>query len=153
MNIKRLILTIVAAFFFYFGSDFLVHEVWMKPGYQATAALWRTETEMTARLPWMAGGHLLFVIAFAVVWAKGFAQRGCLRDACVYGVLMGLFFQANTLITYTVSPLPPAIPIKWFFTGLAQSVLLGVIVFFTYKPPCETKEGCSNSSEKPRRPI
>ena len=134
MNSKRLLLAIVAGFVLYFGTDFLVHGLWLVPDYQATASLWRTDAEMTARMPWMLTGHLVFAATFVVLWAKGFAERGCLMGACAFGLLMGLFSQSNTLITYVVSPLPLAIAMKWLLSGLVQAVLLGAVTFFVYKP-------------------
>jgi hypothetical protein len=134
MNTKRLVLTLVIGFLFFFGSDFVIHGVWLAPDYKATAALWRTDSEMSARMPWMIGAHLLLSVAFVVLWAKGFADRGGINCAVNYGFLMGLFYQSSTLITYVVSPLPMQIAMKWLFSGIAQSVLLGIIVFLVYKP-------------------
>jgi hypothetical protein len=134
MNSKRLILAIFTAFAFLFGSNFLIHGHWLRPDYMATATLWRTEAEMNARFAWMLSGQLLMAAVFVVLWATGFAGRGGVKCACVYGLFMGLFSQATTLITYVVTPLPGEIALKWFFSGLAQAVVLGCISFFIYKP-------------------
>src|SRR5687767_8347886 len=129
MNIKRLILAIGAGFLFYFITDFIIHGVWMVQDYKQTAELWRSEADMQARMPWMFLGHLLFATAFVVLWAKGFADWGCLSCAAMFGLFMGLFLQGNTIIGYVVSPVPPSIPIKWFFSGLIQTTLLGILTF------------------------
>ena len=134
MNAKRLILAIIVAAVFVFITDSLIHGMWMKNDYGATASLWRTEAEMTARMGWMMGGQFLAALTFVVLWARGFAEKACLRCAVMYGLFMGLFSQVHTLITYVVTPVPPEIPVKWFFTGIAQSVLLGIVTFFVYKP-------------------
>ena len=52
----------------------------------------------------------------------------------MFALFMALFSQVNTLIMYVVSPLPPSIAWKWFFSGLIQTLLLGIITFFVYKP-------------------
>jgi hypothetical protein len=134
VNSKRLVLAIVAAFVFIVVSDILIHGVWLLPDYKATASLWRTDPEMNARMPWMFAGQFLLASTFVVLWAMGFAGRGGIKSACVYGLLMGLFNQANTLINYVVSPMPPGLAAKWFVSALAQSVLLAVMTFFIYKP-------------------
>ena len=134
MNIKRLIAAIAAAFVFIFASDFLIHGVWMKGDYAATMSLWRPEAEMNARMPWMMAAQILCAVTFVMLWAKGFAERACIGCACMYGLMMGLFSQVSTIITYVVSPLPPGIAVKWFVSGLGQAVLLGLVVFFVYKP-------------------
>ncbi len=134
MNTKRLIIAILTGFVFLFGSDFLIHGLWLRSDYMATASLWRTEAEMNARFAWMLSGQLLMAATFVVLWATGFAGRGGVKCACVYGLFMGLFSQATTLITYVVTPLPGEIALKWFFSGLAQAVALGCVSFFIYKP-------------------
>jgi hypothetical protein len=134
MNLKRLIIAMVVGFLCFFFSDFFIHGFWLRPDYVATAALWRTDAEMQSRFIWMVAGHLLYAIAFVLIWAKGFAGTGCTRCALVFGTTMGLFYQANTLITYVVSPLPPSIALKWFLSGLAQSIVLAVVTRFVYKP-------------------
>lgn len=134
MNYMRLLLAIVVAFVFTFATDFLIHAFWLVPDYTATKELWRPESEMSARFPWMLGAHLLIAFAFVTIWALGFAHRGSAALACGYGLLIGLLVQATTIITYVVSPLPASIALKWFISGVVQSVLLGVVVWLTYKP-------------------
>jgi len=137
MNPKRLVLAIVAVFLGVFATDFLIHGVWLAGDYKATMSLWRTEAEMNRHFGWLMLGQFLAAATFTAIYARGFAGMNCLRCACIYGVFMGLFSQANTLVTYAVQPLPAAIAGKWFLAGLAQGVLLGVIVFFAYKPKPE----------------
>jgi hypothetical protein len=135
MNIKRLILAIVVAFIVLWVTDFLIHGVWMTPDYRATQQLWRTDVEMTSRMAWMLGAQLLFVITFVILWAKGFAERTSKISCAVgYAVLMGLFSGAWALIIYVVVPMPGSIAAKWFFAGIAQTILLGLVTFWIYKP-------------------
>jgi hypothetical protein len=145
MNFKRLPLTILVLFVGVFATDFLIHAVWLKPDYVASASLWRAEADSMNYFPLLMLGQLLAVVTFAVLWALGFAARRCLKSACLFGLLMGLFSQATTLITYAVQPLPPGIAVKWFLAGLGQGVLMGVLAFFVYKPKPET----SGSSARP----
>ncbi len=134
MNPKRLLIAIVAAFGFIFASDFLIHGIWLQPAYHATASLWRSEGEMQAHFGWLLGSQFLAALTFVVLWARGFAEKACLKCGVMYGLFMGLFSQANTLMTYAVQPLPAEIPLQWFAAGLVQAVLLGVLTFFVYKP-------------------
>lgn len=134
MNIKRLVLAIVVAFIFIFGTDFLIHGVWLKPDYDASKALWRPEVEMGARFPWMMAAQLLAAITFVWIWALGFAARGTVALACTYGLLLGLAVQVTSIVNYVVMPFPPHLALKWFCIGLAQAIVLAVITFFVYKP-------------------
>ncbi len=135
MNTKRLILAIVVAFVVLWVTDFLIHGVWMTPDYRATQQLWRTDAEMQSHMTWMLGAQLLFVVTFVILWAKGFASPTA-KVSCAlgYGLLMGLFSGVWAIIMYVVVPMPCSIAAKWFFAGIAQTILLGLVTFFVYKP-------------------
>ena len=66
MNIPRLIGAMIVGFILVSGTDYLIHEVWLKPEYQATKELWRTEADMMARMPWMFGAEFLFAATFVL---------------------------------------------------------------------------------------
>ena len=134
MNPKRLVRPILVLFVGVFVTNFLIHGVWLQNAYKESASFWRTEAEMQAHTGWLMLGQFIAASAFVVLWAKGFAASACLRCACMYGLFMGLFSQATTLITYAVQPFPAGIAVRWFIAGAVQGVLLGVLVFFTYKP-------------------
>jgi len=133
MNIKRLILAILAGWLVIFATDFLIHELWLGPLYQATKPLWRPEDEMHTRLCWMFLAQFLIVATFVTVWAKGFAGRG-IGAAVSFGLLMGVFQQTWVIILFVVMPLPAELAAKWFVSGLVQAVLLGIVTSLVYKP-------------------
>ena len=134
MNTKSLIKTILAVFAVLFITNGLIHGLWMMPRYLETAHLWRPEAEMAAYRPWLFVGDLVQAVAFSVLWAVGFAEKAKLTCSLKYGTTMGLFFQANTFMTFAVTPIPGDIAVKWFIAGVAQIALLGVVAFFVYKP-------------------
>jgi len=134
MKPKRLILTIIAVFVALWATDFLIHGVWLASTYKATMNLWRSDSEMQARMGWLFLGQFLAAFVFVVVWSKGFPATASAGGACLYGVLMGLFLQSNSLITYAVQPLPPSLTVKWICSGLVQGALLGIITFLVYRP-------------------
>ncbi|MEP6821759.1 MAG: hypothetical protein ABI946_05350 [Chthoniobacterales bacterium] len=133
MNPKRLLLTVLAGFAFIFASDFLIHAVWLAPSYKATAELWRTDPEMQQRFLWMLFGQLLCAVAFSVIWAMGFAGRP-LATGVFFGFFMGIAVQVWAIAFFVVAPLPGGIAAKWFFSGLLQATLLGVIIAAIYRP-------------------
>ena len=134
MNSKRLILAIAAVFIGIFATDFLIHEVWLKSTYAATASLWRPEAEMKQHFGWLMLGQFLWAVIFVVIRAKGFSATATLGTACLYGLSMGVFIQTTTLILHAVQPLPADLAVKWFLAGVVQSTLMGALVFFVYKP-------------------
>ena len=141
MNTKRLLPAIVVVFVGIFATDFLIHGVWLKSDYAATASLWRPEAEMQKFMGWLMLGQLLAAITATTLWARGFAEKGSRACAAMFGLFMGLFMQANTLITYAVQPIPSGIAGKWFVAGAVQGVLLGLLMSVAYKPkPSAGKE-------------
>ena len=139
MNIKRLLLAIVAAFAFIFVSDFLIHGFLLDSDYRATASLWRPEAEMHQRFAWMLLTQLLCATTIAVIWAMGFAGRDVATGAR-FGLLMGLGLQAWAIAFYVVAPLPGAIAAKWFVSGVVQAVIIGVLVAAIYRPRVSLRE-------------
>lgn len=134
MNIKRLLLAIVAGYVVIFGTDILIHEKWMMADYAATQQLWRPKPEMESLMGWMIGAQLLSVVTFVILWAIGFAGTSRLICAIGYGALMGLFSGVWAIIIYVVTPTPCEIATKWFFAGIVQCILLGIVTFYVYKP-------------------
>ncbi|HMG04704.1 MAG TPA: hypothetical protein VK581_04535 [Chthoniobacterales bacterium] len=136
MNTKRLIFAIIAGWVVVFATDFLIHNLWLGPLYEATKALWRPETEMHTHICWMFFAQFLIVATFVMVWAKGFAGRS-IGTAISFGLLMGVFQQTWAIILFVVMPLPGELAVKWFIGGLVQAVLLGIVTSLVYKvePP------------------
>ena len=134
MNPKRLLLAIIAAFAAIFFTDFLIHGLWMQTVYKATMHLWRSDEEMQAHMGWLCAGQLLAAVTFVLIWAKGFAATDCRKCAVMYGLCMGLFSQANTLISYAVQPLTLEIVWKWMLSGVLQGIVVGLVVQSVYKP-------------------
>ena len=133
MNLPRLILAIVVAFIVIFGSDMLIHAVWLKPDYEATKSLWRPEADMQSRFHWMIVAQVLCAVSFVIIWAKG-GVAGSVGNGIGFGLLMGLFQQIWALVNYVVFPLPGDLAVKWFCSGLGQAVLIGITTAFIYRP-------------------
>ena len=133
MNIKRLILAIVAGYVVIFATDFLIHHVWMNPDYEATQQVWRAEPEMKSMMGWFIGAQIVTVITFVLLWTR-WADTARLGCAVGFGFLMGAFSGAWPITLYAVLPIPCTIACKRFFAGIAQCILLGIVTFFVYKP-------------------
>jgi hypothetical protein len=92
MNMKRLILAIVAGFIVIFATDYLIHGLWLVPDYEATKSLWRPEAEMHSRFQWMILAQIICAVTFVIIWAKG-VVGGSIGSGIAFGLLMGLFQQ------------------------------------------------------------
>jgi hypothetical protein len=133
MNITRLLLATLAGFVLIFLTDFLIHGHLLAADYEASKALWRPDSEMHSHFSLMLFAQLLCAVTFVLVWAKGFAGKGVGTGISI-GLLMGLFQQTWAIIDYVVLPMPGSLAVKWFFTGLVQAVLLGILTALIYKP-------------------
>jgi len=134
MNPKRLVLAVVVVFVGFWVTSFLIHGLWLNSIYKETMNLWRSEAEMQKHMGWMLLGQLLWSLAFVVIWSKGFPVVNSLGRSCLYGLLMGLFSETNSLIMYTVEPLPGHLVAKWVVAGLTQSTLMGALLFLVGRP-------------------
>ena len=132
INTKRLIITMLTTFVAVWATDFLIHGVLIRPDYAASLELWRPESDMGKYFPWMLSGQLLAAVAIVMLYAKGFAN-GCLKTACIFGLITGGASQSLSLIFYAVMPIPGMIITKWVFFGLIQGVTLGVVAWAVYK--------------------
>lgn len=133
MNMKRLVLAILAGWVVIFATDIVIHHFWLMPDYETTKSIWRPEAEMQTRIHWMFIAQFLGVATFVTVWAKGFAG-GSVGTGVVFGLLMGLFQAIWVLVNYVLIPMPGDLAIKWFFAGLAQAVIFGIVTSLVYKP-------------------
>ena len=149
MNIKSLVITILVAFVTVWGTDFLIHAVWLSSTYGATKELWRPEAEMLAKMPWMFLGQFLVAAAFTVNFAAFVAEKRCLKATLTYAASMGVLVGGGQIILYVVQPFPGLLVVKWCAAYLAQMLLLGGIVHGVYRPLPETRD----TTNLRRRPV
>jgi hypothetical protein len=134
MNPKRLILAVVVVFVGLWLTSFLIHGVWLNPVYKETMNLWRSEAEMQKHMGWMLLGQLLWSIAFVGLWSRNVSAVSSAGRSCLYGLVMGIFSEANSIIMFTVQPLPGHLVAKWVLAGVVQSALMGLLVYFVGRP-------------------
>ncbi len=135
MNIKSLLITIVVAFITVFVTDGLIHGLWLKSTYAATASLWRPEMEMLHG--WMVIGQFLVAASFTMIFAACVAERRCISCSLKYAACMGIFAGGGQVIMYGVQPYPGLLVAKWFFIGIVQTLVLGFVVHKVYKLPAK----------------
>lgn len=134
MNSKRLVLAIVVVFVGMWATDFLIHQVWLQKDYVATLSLWRPEGDMQKHMGWIFAGQFLAAVAFVVIWSRGFPTAATLGGSITFGLFMGLFSEATTLILYAVQPMPANLAAKWFIAGVVRGALMGSLVYLVGRP-------------------
>lgn len=144
MNPKRILIALLAAFVTIAITDMLIHGFWLKSTYAAgVGTLWRSEADMQAHTSALFLGQFLTAIAFTMLWARITLGGAGIQCAVALGFFLGLFYSGGVVIQGAVSPLPDGLVMKWIISGMLQSVLVGVVLFFVYKPtkPCPAISG------------
>lgn len=133
MNVTRVALAAIAVFAFIFIYEGLFHGQFMMADYTATAALWRSQTEMMANMGWLTLGQAVFAVLFTIIFTKGYEGRG-VSEGIRYGVLIGLLLIGPTLVRYAVEPIPLSMILKWIVGGMIEATVAGIIAALVYRP-------------------
>lgn len=139
-NKKACIISVVAVTLFLMAYGWLVHGVVLKPDYDATASMWRSEEEMQQFFPFC----MLFPIAFAMIYTCLFKkfQKGliaCCPEAgntccpiksggMCFGLKLGLLLGLLMAQGYMWLPIPLSLAVKWFVAGLVEGLGVGIIL-------------------------
>jgi hypothetical protein len=129
MNHKRGFLAFIVAFVFIFFFGFVWHGIWMKPMYNLTPALWRTEPIF----PILILGHAVLAFAFTGLYVSkvGVNSAGV---GFGYGIVIGIFACGVNIIRFAVEPLTTNILFMWFAGDLICFAIMGALVGAIYKP-------------------
>ena len=135
MNVKRWGLAGVAAFAVTFVLDFIAHGRLLMPLYQQTASVWRGQGQAHEMMWLMALGQLLFGLAFAWIYTKGYEDRKPglgqgLRYGFLIGLLMSIFYVS---VWYVVLPVPFVLVAGWMASMMADCLAAGAAVGLIYR--------------------
>jgi hypothetical protein len=138
MNTKRLLLAFVAAFFFVFGFEWLVHGVVLKATYAALPqGLTRPPDDFGSHFHWLVLGQVIIIFMFTMIYVRGFAAGG-VGGGVRFGIMLGLLFVGSNLMVYCMQPYPGSLIAIWCVVGLIEMPLAGAIVGSVYKPSSNT---------------
>ena len=138
MDRKKVIIAIVAGFVAQMGANFLVHSIWLKDEYVATAQLWRMPDEITSRMWAMAIAVLVYVIGAGLIYAKGIEDKPWLMQGLRFGVLLTMVqaFYSN-VVMWVVMPLPHELSIKMLIGDTVTAFILALVLAAIYRPQFE----------------
>ncbi len=130
---KRYILAVIAVFLAWSVLDFLIHGMFLKSTYEATASLWRPEAEMKMGL--MSAVTLISSFCFVAVYSF-LIEKKSMASGFKYGLLFGL--GAGTGMgfgTYSYMPITLFLASSWFVGTLIEITLGGTILGLIYREP------------------
>ncbi|HFD11452.1 MAG TPA: hypothetical protein ENJ32_03120 [Crenotrichaceae bacterium] len=129
--LKKVIWAVIAVFITWSLLDFLIHGLFLKSTYQATANLWRPEDEMKMGL--MSFITFIFSLCFVAIYAYLIHPKS-LSTGIRYGLILGFATGVSMgLGSYCYMPIPLSLAISWFAGSLIELSIAGVIVGFLVK--------------------
>jgi hypothetical protein len=132
MNVKRFIGASVAVFFVFDIVDTFVNFVILKKTYEALDPIWRAD--MMSLLWIFHVAYLILAFLFTYIFVKGYENKG-IAEGVRYGIIIGLFFNITfEFFDYAMFPLPLSLCVQWFFYGMIEFIIMGIVAAVIYKP-------------------
>lgn len=126
---KKLVIAVVVTYIVLMATNWLVHEIWLMPDYNAIPLSHRNAAGIEKRFWAMCLGQLFFAAMFAYVYTRGAEKKPWLAQGVRYGIVMAcMTVIPYSLSQYVVYIVPYMLAIKWMIAGGIQLVILGVIV-------------------------
>ncbi len=133
MNIKRLVLAILAVFVVANLTGFFIHAIWLRADYMLVSHLYRPEGEQ--KMIWIILAYLAFAIGVVWIYARGVENRPWLGQGVRFGIALWLAFVIPTFfIDYAVQPISPVLMAKQVVYEGLDKVLLGIVTAALYRP-------------------
>jgi hypothetical protein len=135
MNLKRLLLAVLAVMLVIFALDFYVHHTLLRADYDAIRSQLRPRDGSRFGQNWFFLSEFLLALPMIALYARLAVQQGSgwwlgLR----YGFVIGLLAYGQLAFQYAMMPLPLLLCAKWFGFGVAKCMVCGVVLGAVYKP-------------------
>lgn len=133
MNWKRLLIAFVVIYVVAQALGFLVHSIWLAPVYGSLAEVWRPEAELLSKQWIMLVTSAVFCFFFCYIFAKGYEDKGW-QEGLRFGAVIGIFVGVPAAYDpYAIYPIPYSLALKWFLSGFALCLVLGVLAALIYR--------------------
>ena len=112
--------------------DYLLHELLLKPTYEASAHLWRAKSEMNLPLIYLVVAIL--IVCFVSIYARMISNKS-LTIGIMFGSLYGLATGVGVGFgTYIHMPVPLTLAWGWCLGGWLKGIVAGTVVGQIVKP-------------------
>jgi hypothetical protein len=134
MNIKKLIITVIAVFVLLEVTSYIIHSVILAKTYEGLVNTFRPMAEMENMMWRMWIADLVFSFFFVFIFTKGYQNKG-IMEGVRYGIYIALFMNFSASIAQNVVyNIPFSLAFQWGIYGAIQMVLAGVVTALLYKP-------------------
>lgn len=132
MNIKRWLISAVAAFVFVFLFEWLIHGILLMEMYQSTQQIWRPMNAGSIYHAAMIGSQIAFALMTSFLFTRHYENRG-VREGVRFGFWIGSILAAVELGSFCYLPIPFSLTFIWMVTVLLKGIGTGTVVALIYK--------------------
>lgn len=129
---KRCAIATAAAFVAIFAFNWVYHGHFLKPLYEATAALWRTHSEMESLMGLCILRQFVEAGIIVFIFKQNYENKG-LMEGFRFGLLIGLLLGIQKIGAYVFMPIPSNLAIAWFAGEVIKGILVGIVLAITYR--------------------
>lgn len=132
MNWKRFWLAVIVVFIVYEILTWIIHTPILGRIYMELQHLWRPD--MMDKMWIMYITAFIFSFLFVFIFTKGYEGKG-VAEGARYGLYIGLLMNIVGMFNqYVVYPIPLSLTLQWFFYGMIQFIIIGIVAASIYKP-------------------
>jgi hypothetical protein len=132
---RKIIFAIVTGFIVQMASLLLIHSVWLKQDYLASAFTWRAQQDQVARGWAMLLAVLIYVIGAVLIYTLAAKPKPWLAQGIRFGILLALVTVVyGSLSGRVILPLSHNLVMKWIIGESALSVVFSLIVAAICQP-------------------
>jgi hypothetical protein len=136
---KKKVGAVVAGFVVQLSRLFVIHSVWLKQYYMASASLWRSQEDATSRVWAMLLSVLIYVIGAVWIYAHGVESKPWIGQGIRFGILLAMVTVVyGSLSGWVILPISPMLVLKWIVGESLLSLLFGVVVAAICQPRSAT---------------
>jgi hypothetical protein len=132
MNWKKFFLAAISVFITYEILDWIIHSLILGSKYMEIQHLWRPD--MMDKMWIMYVTAFIFSFLFIFIFTKGYEGKG-VAEGARYGLYIGLLMNIVGIFNqYAMYPIPLGLTLQWFFYGMIQFIIIGIVAASVYKP-------------------
>lgn len=132
---KQKLAAIVAGFILQMAGLFLIHSVWLKPDYLATASIWRSQQDAVARTWAMLLSVLIYVVGAVWIYALTVKPGSWVAQGIRFGILLAMVVVVyGSLSGWVILPLPHMLAVKWIIGESLLSAVFALVVAVIVRP-------------------
>jgi hypothetical protein len=139
MDMKKAVGAVVGAFVLLVAGRYLIHEVWLKPDYMMHADTMRSDAAILHRMWILQVSNFLVAFAAVMIYLRGVENKSWVGQGIRFGILLALVgVIPQSLIEYSVYPVPYMMAVKWMIGESGLAVLMSLLIAMICQPKTQS---------------